>query len=115
DSRAKSCFWEWEAISSSGMSLNGRVARPRIWPRAFPMCSASSPSDRGMAFVHEPVLLQETVDALVDPFFGKPARRGQKVHRPVSLNGVFVDGTFGRGGHARELLRRLGPEARLFV
>ena len=28
-------------------------------------------------------------------------------------NGVFVDGTFGRGGHSREILKALGPSGRL--
>lgn len=45
---------------------------------------------------HVPVMLQEAVDALqVDPA------------------GIYVDCTFGGGGHAREILRRLGPEGRL--
>jgi 16S rRNA (cytosine1402-N4)-methyltransferase len=29
--------------------------------------------------------------------------------------GIYVDATFGRGGHSRELLRRLGPSARLIA
>src|SRR5699024_7220459 len=29
--------------------------------------------------------------------------------------GIFVDGTFGRGGHSRQLLARLGENARLMV
>ena len=45
---------------------------------------------------HTTVLLQEAVDALV--------------HDP---QGQYVDGTFGRGGHAREILARLGPSGRL--
>ncbi len=49
-----------------------------------------------MALTHDTVLLHEAVDALV----GNPA-------------GVYVDGTFGRGGHAREVLARLAPEGRL--
>ncbi len=46
---------------------------------------------------HIPVLLQETVDSLL----------------PAS-DGTYVDVTFGGGGHSREVLRRLGPEGRLF-
>jgi 16S rRNA (cytosine1402-N4)-methyltransferase len=48
------------------------------------------------AWTHRPVLLTEAVQALVT----QPA-------------GTYVDGTFGRGGHARAVLQRLGPEGRL--
>ncbi|MCM5678799.1 16S rRNA (cytosine(1402)-N(4))-methyltransferase RsmH [Schlegelella sp. S2-27] len=47
---------------------------------------------------HRTVLLHEAVDALVtDP------------------DGVYVDGTFGRGGHSRLLLSRLSPQGRLLA
>jgi 16S rRNA (cytosine1402-N4)-methyltransferase len=47
---------------------------------------------------HLSVLLAEAVAALV--------------LRPA---GRYVDATFGRGGHSREILRRLGPEGRLLA
>jgi len=46
--------------------------------------------------VHLPVLLREAVDALA-----------------VKGDGIYVDCTFGRGGHSREILRRLGGGGRL--
>ncbi len=46
--------------------------------------------------MHHPVLLQEAIEALV-----------------TSPGGFYVDGTFGRGGHSRALLRRLGPAGRV--
>ncbi|MEC4719170.1 16S rRNA (cytosine(1402)-N(4))-methyltransferase RsmH [Noviherbaspirillum sp. CPCC 100848] len=50
---------------------------------------------------HRTVLLEEAVDALhID---------GERV------NGVYVDGTFGRGGHSRRILERLGPQGRLIA
>ena len=33
----------------------------------------------------------------------------------VGPDGIYLDGTFGRGGHAREVLGKLGPEGRLLV
>jgi len=47
---------------------------------------------------HQTVLLREAVDALEI----KPA-------------GTYVDGTFGRGGHSRAILERLGPDGRLLA
>ncbi|MFC3873369.1 16S rRNA (cytosine(1402)-N(4))-methyltransferase RsmH [Neisseria musculi] len=47
---------------------------------------------------HITVLLHEAVDALA-----------------VRESGVYVDGTFGRGGHSRLILSKLGAEGRLIV
>ena len=49
---------------------------------------------------HKSVLLDESVDAL-----GIEGKR----------DGVFVDATFGGGGHSREILARLGEKGRLIV
>jgi 16S rRNA (cytosine1402-N4)-methyltransferase len=50
------------------------------------------------AWSHTTVLLAEAVEALVT----QPA-------------GTYVDGTFGRGGHSRAVLQRLGPQGRLIA
>jgi 16S rRNA (cytosine1402-N4)-methyltransferase len=47
---------------------------------------------------HTPVLLREAVDALA-----------------VGPCGIYVDGTFGRGGHSRLILERLGESGRLIA
>ncbi|APA00947.1 16S rRNA (cytosine(1402)-N(4))-methyltransferase [Flavobacterium commune] len=47
---------------------------------------------------HNPVLLKETVDGL-----------------NIKPDGVYVDVTFGGGGHSKEILRRLGPNGKLFA
>ena len=49
-------------------------------------------------FSHTTVLLNEAVDNLL-----------------TAPDGVYVDGTFGRGGHSRLLLSKLGPEGRLIA
>ncbi|HTK01870.1 MAG TPA: 16S rRNA (cytosine(1402)-N(4))-methyltransferase RsmH [Bordetella sp.] len=72
-----------------------------------------------MELEHRPVLLAPTVDALLLPHFGsrKAASRSgdDAVDAQRRLNGVYVDGTFGRGGHSGALLARLSPQARLVV
>ena len=47
---------------------------------------------------HLPVLFAEVMEGLA-----------------VKADGIYLDGTFGRGGHARGVLARLGPEGRLLV
>jgi len=47
---------------------------------------------------HNPVLLKESVDGL-----------------NIVENGIYVDVTFGGGGHSREILKRLGSEGALFA
>ncbi|WP_157314413.1 16S rRNA (cytosine(1402)-N(4))-methyltransferase RsmH [Chitinibacter sp. GC72] len=48
------------------------------------------------SFVHRTVLLDEAVDALA-----------------IRPDGIYVDCTFGRGGHSRLILSKLGPAGRL--
>lgn len=47
----------------------------------------TAPASVTAAFAHTTVLLNEAIDALV-----------------TDRNGIYVDGTFGRGGHSRLLL-----------
>ncbi|MBP6020654.1 MAG: 16S rRNA (cytosine(1402)-N(4))-methyltransferase RsmH [Burkholderiaceae bacterium] len=69
-----------------------------------------------MDYLHRSVLLEPAVNALVDPDFSakrKPELTSE--HTSALKSGVFVDGTFGRGGHSRLLLSRLAPDATLVV
>jgi 16S rRNA (cytosine1402-N4)-methyltransferase len=47
---------------------------------------------------HNPVLLFESVDGL-----------------EIIPNGIYVDVTFGGGGHSKEILKRLGPKGKLYA
>lgn len=51
-----------------------------------------------VTYQHRPVLLTEVIEQL-----------------DIKPNGVYVDGTFGRGGHSNYILRHLGPSGRLFA
>jgi len=47
---------------------------------------------------HQPVLFNEAIDAL-----------------QIAEDGIYIDGTFGRGGHAAAILERLGSAGRLIA
>ncbi|MDF2838674.1 MAG: rRNA ((1402)-N(4))-methyltransferase [Evtepia sp.] len=47
-------------------------------------------------YVHRPVLLEECIEAL-----------------NIQPNGIYIDGTFGRGGHSMEIVKRLTGNGRL--
>ncbi len=49
-------------------------------------------------FRHAPVMLEEVIEAL-----------------QIQPQGIYLDGTFGRGGHAREVLKRLDERGRLLL
>ncbi|WP_323029147.1 16S rRNA (cytosine(1402)-N(4))-methyltransferase RsmH [Castellaniella defragrans] len=66
-----------------------------------------------MAYSHRTVLLEPAIDALLSPAFGR--RSAVPAADAPPPDGIYVDGTFGRGGHSRLLLSRLGPRARLLV
>jgi 16S rRNA (cytosine1402-N4)-methyltransferase len=53
---------------------------------------------RTMPMEHQPVLLQAVLDGLA-----------------IRPDGIYVDGTYGRGGHSRAILDRLGPGGRLLA
>ncbi len=50
------------------------------------------------ALQHQSVLLQESIDAL-----------------NIQPNGIYLDATFGRGGHSRAILKYLGEQGRLIA
>jgi len=47
---------------------------------------------------HNPVLLSESVEGL-----------------NIKREGIYVDATFGGGGHSKEILKQLGPDGKLFA
>ena len=51
-----------------------------------------------MTKYHQPVMLNECISAL-----------------DIKSDGIYVDVTYGGGGHSREILKQLGPEGKLIV
>lgn len=47
--------------------------------------------------LHKPVLLKEAIQSL-----------------KIKKNGTYIDGTFGCGGHTKEILKKLGPHGKLY-
>lgn len=65
-------------------------------PRSIRGASHGKRRSENHPLSHKPVLLEESVSALL-----------------VQSDGIYVDGTFGRGGHSRAILARLGAAGRL--
>ena len=55
-------------------------------------------SDTSDKYKHETVLLDEAVEAL-----------------NIKKDGVYIDATFGRGGHSAKIIEQLGPKGRLLL
>lgn len=56
---------------------------------------------------HYPVLLQESVAAILESDL--PGRKSK------SANGIYIDGTYGRGGHSRAILAELSSDGKLLA
>lgn len=77
-----------------------------------------------LSFVHNAVLLQEAVAAVLGvnalPKQALPKQTGSDeqsgTHQnSLQMSGIYVDATFGRGGHSRLLLSQLAADATLIV
>ena len=77
------------AVSWSGSYLGSRIVY------VHPANNVSGGD--GHEKIHHPALCDETVESMVAPNPG----------------GVYVDGTFGRGGHTRAMLAAMSPEGRM--
>jgi 16S rRNA (cytosine1402-N4)-methyltransferase len=67
-------------------------------PKLTPISAKTSVSTMTQSSTHITVLLNEAVDAL-----------------NINPSGTYIDGTFGRGGHSKKILSKLGETGRLFA
>ncbi|ERL57011.1 rRNA small subunit methyltransferase H [Psychrobacter aquaticus CMS 56] len=73
-----------------------------------------------LSFVHDAVLLPETVAAVLGvkslPSPKEPSQTDAAIgQKGLQMSGIYVDATFGRGGHSRLLLSHLADDAKLIV
>jgi 16S rRNA (cytosine1402-N4)-methyltransferase len=61
-------------------------------------CSSLARGESKHGLVHKPVLLSEVIEQLM-----------------IKEDGVYVDATFGRGGHVQGILRHLGPKGLIYT
>src|SRR5205085_7758021 len=98
--------WAKAVISSFGTTACGLQSSPRPRRSRAPLLllawriSRCESGERSLPTPpmaeHRPVLLEEAVTAL-----------------DVREDGLYIDATFGRGGHSRAILAELGPHGRL--
>lgn len=74
-------------------------------------CLSGSDASDDSTFSHHAVLLEETVAAVL----GLKTLDDTHGNTDHKVTGIFVDATFGRGGHSRLLLSHLTDDARLLV
>ena len=68
-----------------------------------------------LSFIHDAVLLPETVAAVLGVKSLPPQKDAAKGQNSLQMSGIYVDATFGRGGHSRLLLSHLADDAKLIV
>ncbi|MCD1279805.1 16S rRNA (cytosine(1402)-N(4))-methyltransferase RsmH [Psychrobacter sp. CCUG 69069] len=68
-----------------------------------------------LSFIHDAVLLPETVAAVLGVKSLPPQKDATKGQNSLQMSGIYVDATFGRGGHSRLLLSHLADDAKLIV
>ena len=99
--QCKGCGWvtlrseagHRKALALSGTKFGGRTISVTAATNSIKWARGTV-QDAG---THTPAMVDETLRALVLP----------------DPDGVYVDGTFGRGGHSRAILSRLSPKGRL--
>lgn len=73
--------------------------KKNYWPQVHSKNGSSLPGEGAiMVLEHKPVLLEEVLGRLV-----------------INPDGIYVDATFGRGGHAQGILSRLGKSGKLYA
>lgn len=100
--------------SNSKVSPSDTAAAEKSAQDLAPDSITEDTSADELNFVHDAVLLQETVAAVLG-VKSLPKQKDESRQNSLQKSGIYVDATFGRGGHSRLLLSQLADDATLVV
>lgn len=100
--------------SNSKVSPSDTAAAEKSAQDLAPESITEDASADELNFVHDAVLLQETVAAVLG-VKSLPKQKDESRQNSLQKSGIYVDATFGRGGHSRLLLSQLADDATLVV
>lgn len=100
--------------SNSKVSPSDTAAAQKSAQDLAPESITEDASADELNFVHDAVLLQETVAAVLG-VKSLPKQKDESRQNSLQKSGIYVDATFGRGGHSRLLLSQLADDATLIV
>lgn len=101
------------SLAVNKLAVNNHATNNSVSEKDDSETSTADLTTAAADFVHETVLLYETVAAVLG-VKGLDKKALDKLERH-SCDGVYVDATYGRGGHSKLLLQYLSDSARLVV
>jgi 16S rRNA (cytosine1402-N4)-methyltransferase len=87
------------------------LSKPKPSPKLAAQAATQSATANESEFSHQAVLLEEAVSAVL----GVKSLPKASSDNSLQARGIYVDATFGRGGHSRLLLSQLADDAKLIV
>ena len=107
------------AIDSSESEVNSSIVENDSANQLAQESTTEQATSDELSFVHDAVLLEETVAAVLGvkslPKQTDNTEQSSERQNGLKMSGIYVDATFGRGGHSRLLLSQLADDATLIV
>ena len=107
------------AINSSESAVDSSTVENDSTNQLAQEILAEQATSDELSFVHDAVLLEETVAAVLGvkslPKQTGSDEQSSESQNSLKMSGIYVDATFGRGGHSRLLLSQLADDATLIV
>ncbi len=99
---------------SESLAIHSSMAETSVQSIADKTSQEAITSDE-LSFAHDAVLLQEAVAAVLGVKALPKQKDTVEDGNNLRASGIYVDATFGRGGHSRLLLSQLADDAQLIV